>query len=108
MFRAFLVALGLIAVLAEPACNPAVQVCEMDEIQEEMAAASKRGFAFIQAKSERHSAKARRAAHIEDSLATHNEIVSEEVERLTAKHGRGSVLHKRTMVHFTAEGDSEL
>eukprot|EP00408_Alexandrium_pacificum_P007816 CAMPEP_0171216204 /NCGR_PEP_ID=MMETSP0790-20130122/32060_1 /TAXON_ID=2925 /ORGANISM="Alexandrium catenella, Strain OF101" /LENGTH=107 /DNA_ID=CAMNT_0011681977 /DNA_START=108 /DNA_END=431 /DNA_ORIENTATION=- len=107
MTRTLLILLGLVAaVLADTGCNPATQVCDMDEIEEEMMAASKRGHAFIQAKSERQRGKARKV--VQDSLAAHNEIVREEVERLAAKHGSGNVLHKRTMVHFAAEGDAEL
>uniref|UniRef100_A0A7S2I559 Uncharacterized protein n=1 Tax=Alexandrium andersonii TaxID=327968 RepID=A0A7S2I559_9DINO len=107
MPRCLLILVGIfVAVFADTACNPALQVCDMEEIEEEMAAASKRGYAFIQAKSERQRAKARGA--IKDSLATHNAIVQEQVERLAAKHGPGKVLHKRTMVQFSTEGDAEL
>mmetsp|Transcript_1300 Transcript_1300/g.1472 ORF Transcript_1300/g.1472 Transcript_1300/m.1472 type:complete len:109 (-) Transcript_1300:97-423(-) len=108
MFRILLILTALIHFdLARADCNPASQACDMDEIDEEMAAASQRGFAFIQAKSSRHTAKARKASQIKDSLAVHNEMVKEEVEKLAAKHGRGSVSHKRTMVRFAVEGVSE-
>mmetsp|Transcript_58767 Transcript_58767/g.182574 ORF Transcript_58767/g.182574 Transcript_58767/m.182574 type:complete len:108 (+) Transcript_58767:135-458(+) len=105
MFRYLLIAAALLCLsFAGEICDPATQVCDTDEIEEEMKAASKRGFAFIQAKSERRSAaKARKVAQIQDSLATHNDMVNEQVELLKARHGPGSVLHKRTAMAFTVE-----
>mmetsp|Transcript_5504 Transcript_5504/g.16379 ORF Transcript_5504/g.16379 Transcript_5504/m.16379 type:complete len:111 (-) Transcript_5504:148-480(-) len=110
MFRTlFIFAMILLElVLAAERCNPAVQVCDVDEIEEEMAAASKRGYAFIQAKSSRQSAKARKIAHIQDSIVTHNEMVNEQVEKLAAKHGKSHVLHRRTMMTFTTDGESDI
>mmetsp|Transcript_11829 Transcript_11829/g.13287 ORF Transcript_11829/g.13287 Transcript_11829/m.13287 type:complete len:124 (-) Transcript_11829:145-516(-) len=122
MFRILLIIASLFQVaLARADCNPASQVCDVDEIDEEMAAASQRGFAFIQAKSEmaaasqrgfafiqakssRGTTKARKTAQIMDSLATHNAMVDEEVEKLAKRHGPRSVSHKRTMVHFNVQG----
>mmetsp|Transcript_2075 Transcript_2075/g.3181 ORF Transcript_2075/g.3181 Transcript_2075/m.3181 type:complete len:107 (-) Transcript_2075:107-427(-) len=105
MFRILLIIASLFQVaLARADCNPASQVCDVDEIDEEMAAASQRGFAFIQAKSSRGTTKARKTAQIMDSLATHNAMVDEEVEKLAKRHGPRSVSHKRTMVHFNVQG----
>mmetsp|Transcript_32343 Transcript_32343/g.75069 ORF Transcript_32343/g.75069 Transcript_32343/m.75069 type:complete len:107 (-) Transcript_32343:125-445(-) len=88
---------------ASAACNPALQVCDVSEIEQEMKVASQRGFAFIQAKSSRSTAK--KTGQLKENLAAYNSAVKEQVEQLSAKHGAASVSHKRRVVQITAEDD---
>mmetsp|Transcript_58970 Transcript_58970/g.163110 ORF Transcript_58970/g.163110 Transcript_58970/m.163110 type:complete len:116 (-) Transcript_58970:175-522(-) len=89
-------------------CNPTLQVCDVSEIEHEMKAASQRGQAFIQAKikSSRKSAKPKNI-QLKERVAAYDNVVKEQVQKLTAKYGPSSVSHKRNMVQFTTEGEMD-
>mmetsp|Transcript_135887 Transcript_135887/g.378690 ORF Transcript_135887/g.378690 Transcript_135887/m.378690 type:complete len:113 (+) Transcript_135887:90-428(+) len=98
---------GLAGSASAAQCDPALQVCDAAEIEQEMNEASQRGFAFIQAKSTRKKRSKAKAAQLKEQVSAYDDIVKEQVEKLTAKHGHGSVSHKRTVVQFTAEDESD-
>mmetsp|Transcript_17116 Transcript_17116/g.36235 ORF Transcript_17116/g.36235 Transcript_17116/m.36235 type:complete len:140 (-) Transcript_17116:33-452(-) len=84
------------AAVSAAGCNPASQVCDYDELQEEMRRAANRGSAFIQAKrSQKEHSKKQRRAVMKERVAAYDAEVQKQVDALVQDHGTRRVTHSR-------------
>mmetsp|Transcript_38202 Transcript_38202/g.79823 ORF Transcript_38202/g.79823 Transcript_38202/m.79823 type:complete len:168 (+) Transcript_38202:156-659(+) len=112
------------AAVSAAGCNPASQVCDYDELQEEMRRAANRGSAFIQAsqvleleygelqeemrraanrgsafiqakRSQKEHSKKQRRAVMKERVAAYDAEVQKQVDALVQDHGTRRVTHSR-------------
>mmetsp|Transcript_73922 Transcript_73922/g.158434 ORF Transcript_73922/g.158434 Transcript_73922/m.158434 type:complete len:136 (+) Transcript_73922:137-544(+) len=83
-------------------CNPASQVCDYSELQEEMSRAASRGSAFIQERRSRSTSggKQRRGASLQEHVAAYDTTVQQQVTAALAKGARKVSHQRRAVVAF--------